>query len=161
MAWFVRDIWHKYHSLYFKIVSNFTHLTAREITYNNFVISLVVFMPNITPNLDYEQSLFSVVRRAKRETRKWPRAWLMARDGRGTKNDALVSRVSRLRRFRARALLSLNLKKNRDCSQSTPNHAITYTNNNKINYLSLKIFIQFGLAQPLILLNKLNVDQIW
>ena len=28
-------------------------------------------------------SLFSVVRRAKRETRKWPRAWLMARDGRG------------------------------------------------------------------------------
>ena len=34
--------------------------------------------------LDYEQSLFfSVVRRAKREKRKWPRAWLMARDGRG------------------------------------------------------------------------------
>ena len=30
-------------------------------------------------------SLFSVVRRAKRETRKWPRAWLMVRDGRGTK----------------------------------------------------------------------------
>ena len=28
-------------------------------------------------------SLFSVVRRAKRETHKWPRAWLMARDGRG------------------------------------------------------------------------------
>ena len=26
-------------------------------------------------------SLFSVVRRAKRETRKWPRAWLIARDG--------------------------------------------------------------------------------
>ena len=26
-------------------------------------------------------SLFSVVRRAIRETRKWPRAWLMARDG--------------------------------------------------------------------------------
>ena len=31
---------------------------------------------------------------------------------------ALVSRVSRLRRSRARALLSLNLKKQRDCSQS-------------------------------------------
>ena len=31
---------------------------------------------------------------------------------------ALVSRVSRLRRSRARALLSLNLKKKRDCSQS-------------------------------------------
>ena len=28
-------------------------------------------------------SLFSIVRRAKCETRKWPRAWLMARDGRG------------------------------------------------------------------------------
>ena len=35
MAWFVRDIWHKYHLLYFKI------------TYNNFEISLVVFIPNI------------------------------------------------------------------------------------------------------------------
>ena len=35
-------------------------------------------------------------------------------------NDAaLVSRVSRLRRSRARALLSLNLRKKRDCSQST------------------------------------------
>ena len=32
------------------IVSNFTCLTAREITYNNFEISLVVFMPNITIN---------------------------------------------------------------------------------------------------------------
>ena len=31
---------------------------------------------------------------------------------------ALVSRVSRLRRSRARALLSLKLKKKRDCSQS-------------------------------------------
>ena len=31
---------------------------------------------------------------------------------------ALVSRVSRLRLSRARALLSLNLKKKRDCSQS-------------------------------------------
>ena len=44
------DIWHKYHSGYFKIVSNFTRLTAREITYNNFEISLVVLMPNITTN---------------------------------------------------------------------------------------------------------------
>ena len=44
------DIWHKYHSGYFKIVSNFTRLMAREITYNNFEISLVVFMPNITTN---------------------------------------------------------------------------------------------------------------
>ena len=63
-------------------------------------------------------SLFSVVRRARRETRKWPRAWLKARDGRGTRAATLVSRASRLRRSRARALLSLNLKKKRDCSQS-------------------------------------------
>ena len=34
------DIWRKYHSCYFKIVSNFTSLTAREIMYNNFEISL-------------------------------------------------------------------------------------------------------------------------
>ena len=47
---FVRDIWHKYHSWYFKIVSNFTRLTTREITYNNFEVSPVVVMPNITPN---------------------------------------------------------------------------------------------------------------
>ena len=50
IAWFLRDIWHKYHSWYFKIVSNFTRLTAREITHNNFELSLVVFMPNITTN---------------------------------------------------------------------------------------------------------------
>ena len=41
----------KYHSWYFKSVSNFfSRLTAREITYNNFEISLVLFMPNITTN---------------------------------------------------------------------------------------------------------------
>ena len=33
-----------------KFVTNFTRLTAREITYNKFEISLVVFMPNITIN---------------------------------------------------------------------------------------------------------------
>ena len=32
------------------IVSNFTRLTAREITYNNSEMSLVVFMPIITTN---------------------------------------------------------------------------------------------------------------
>ena len=32
------------------IVSNFTRLMAREITYNNCKISLVVFIPNITTN---------------------------------------------------------------------------------------------------------------
>ena len=51
IAWFVCDIfWRKYHLWYFKIVSNFTCLTACEITYNSFEISLVVFMPNITTN---------------------------------------------------------------------------------------------------------------
>ena len=39
IAWIVRDIWHKYHSWYFKIASNF-----------NFEISVVVFMPSITTN---------------------------------------------------------------------------------------------------------------
>ena len=33
-----------------KLSSNFTRLTARDITYNNFKISLMVFMPNITTN---------------------------------------------------------------------------------------------------------------
>ena len=47
-ARFVRDIWHKYHLGYFKIVSNFTRQTAREISYNNFDSSLVVFIPNTT-----------------------------------------------------------------------------------------------------------------
>ena len=47
-AFWVRDIWHKYHLRYFKIVSNF--IITYIITYNNFEISLVVFMPNITTN---------------------------------------------------------------------------------------------------------------
>ena len=46
----VRDIWHKYNTWYFKIVSNFTCLKARLIAFNNFEISLVVFMPKITTN---------------------------------------------------------------------------------------------------------------
>ena len=52
-------------------------------------------------------SLFSVVRWAKRETRKWPRAWLM-----------VISHVSRLRRSCARAFPLLSRKEKRDCSQS-------------------------------------------
>ena len=36
MAWFVRDIWHKQHSWYFKIVSNYTCLTAHEIFLQQF-----------------------------------------------------------------------------------------------------------------------------
>ena len=34
----------------FEIASNYTRLMAREISYNNFEILLVVFMPNITTN---------------------------------------------------------------------------------------------------------------
>ena len=73
-------------------------------------------------------SLFSVVRRAKCETRKRPRAWLMVRDGRGTKKESLSFFFSGCRpRFarlavsplpRACIALRLNLKKKRDCSQS-------------------------------------------
>ena len=38
------------HTNFSTCVSNFTRLMAREITNNNFEISLVVFMPNITTN---------------------------------------------------------------------------------------------------------------
>ena len=49
------------------------------------------------PVLDYEQSLFfPVVRRTKRETCKWPRAWLMARYGRGTKKERLPAKPERM-----------------------------------------------------------------
>ena len=45
---------HKYHSRYFKIVSNFTRLTACEITYNNFETSLVIFIPDwIKTKIDF------------------------------------------------------------------------------------------------------------
>ena len=57
------------------------------------------------PNRLRPVSLFSVVRRANRRTRK------MA--------TRVTDGVSRLRRSRARALVSLNLKKKRDYSQST------------------------------------------
>ena len=57
-------------------------------------------------------SLFSVVRRAKRETRA-KRWWQLFE-----KAATIVSGVSRLRRSRARALPLLNRKKKRDCSQS-------------------------------------------
>ena len=40
--WYLAHI--KYPLWYFKIVSNFTRLTAYEITYNNFEISLVVYL---------------------------------------------------------------------------------------------------------------------
>ena len=51
IAWFLHDVWHKYHSWHFKIVSNFTRLTVREITYNNFEISLVVYLMKLNKYL--------------------------------------------------------------------------------------------------------------
>ena len=80
--------------------------------------------------LDYEQSLlFLGPSRKTPETHKWPRAWLKSRDGRGffllgLPPSFLASRgfsALRLRaqRSRARALPFLNLKKKRDCSQSS------------------------------------------
>ena len=60
-------------------------------------------------DLDHEQPLFFLSPSSKtRETRKWPRASLKARYGRGLPSRAL-----------SRALPSLNLKKKRDCSQCT------------------------------------------
>ena len=76
-------------------------------------------------------SFFSVVRRAKRATRNghardWWRETGEARNVTRLRLPHLVSRVSRLRRSRARALLRAlrvhciaNLKKKRDCSQSS------------------------------------------
>ena len=65
-------------------------------------------------------SLFSVVRLAKRETREWPRARLMARDGRGTRPR--FARLAASPLARACALPLLNRKKKRDCSQSRKMH---------------------------------------
>ena len=87
-------------------------------------------------------SLFSVVRRTKRETRKWPRAWLMARDGRdnsfSSRAAALVSPLSRLRRSRARALSLLNLKKKINCSQSVYDEK-TETHTSYLSLLKLEL----------------------
>ena len=63
--------------------------------------------------LDYEQSPFFLCPSSKTpEKRKWPRAWLKARDGRGktlSRAAALVSRGFAAQRLRAGALPSLNL----------------------------------------------------
>ena len=47
-----------------EIVSNFTRPTSRKITYNNFEISLMVFMSNITTNhaITYTNSAFKQLR---------------------------------------------------------------------------------------------------
>ena len=75
--------------------------------------------------LDYEQSLLFLGPSSKTpETRKWPRAWLKSRDGRGfflfgLPPSFLASRGFAAQRSRARALPFLNLKNKRDCSQSS------------------------------------------
>ena len=72
-------------------------------------------------HIDYEQSLFFLGPSSKTpETRKWPRAWLKVRDGRGCRPcfSRLASRSFTAQRSRARALPLPNLKKRRDCSQS-------------------------------------------
>ena len=76
IALFVRDIWHTYHSWYFKIVSNFTRLTALEITYNNFEISLVVYMPNITTNQAIAYTNSVIVRIKPRTYRGGGGGWM-------------------------------------------------------------------------------------
>ena len=75
--------------------------------------------------LDYGQSLFFLVRRAKRGRHENDHARdLKARDGRGTKEDSLplpsflASRGFAVRRLLARELPSLNLEKKRDFLQS-------------------------------------------
>ena len=77
-------------------------------------------------------SLFSVVRRAKRETREWPRARLMARDGRGRPRFA---RLAASPLARACALPLLNRKKKRDCSQSTFAKNYIYYDKQNITWL--------------------------
>ena len=71
--------------------------------------------------VDYEQSLsiffFGPLSKTP-ETRKWPRAWLKARDGRGCRPCFLRLAALPLK-ARARVLHLLNLKKKKDCSQST------------------------------------------
>ena len=96
------------------------HVQVDYINCNCFLVHLIsakmlVFLAKFTHNLDYERSIFFLsLLSGTRETRKWLRAWLKARDGRGFA----------ARRSRARALPSLNLKKNRDCLQSTYNQGI-------------------------------------
>jgi len=67
--------------------------------------------------LDYEQSLFFLGPSSKTPvTRKWPRAWLKARDGKfllGLPPSFLASRVFAASRTRACAIPLLNLKKKR------------------------------------------------
>ena len=75
--------------------------------------------------LDYEQSLFFLVRRAKRGRHENDHARdLKARDGRGTKEERLplpsflASRGFAVRRLLTCELPLLNLEKTRDCLQS-------------------------------------------
>ena len=44
-----------------KLSENFTRLTTREITYNNFEISRVVFMPNVNTNHAITYTIYNVI----------------------------------------------------------------------------------------------------
>ena len=61
--------------------------------------------------IDNEQSLFFLGPSSKTpETRKWPRAWLKARDGRGTKKDDSFFFSGCLSRFLRLAASPLNAR---------------------------------------------------
>ena len=69
----------------------FGRLRRRELTHEHTNSQRVYLLQLITFSFFRLRavSLFSVVRWAKRETSKWPHAWLTARDGKGTKTERL------------------------------------------------------------------------
>ena len=111
------------------MIRNLSVLFTTRQTSKRILITSNVNLP--WSDLDYEQSLFFLgPSRKTPETRKWPRAWLKARDGRGTTKERrpgrdslffllglppsfLASRSFAAQRSRARALPLLNLKKKR------------------------------------------------
>ena len=111
------------------MIRNLSVLFTTRQTSKRILITSNVNLP--WSDLDYEQSLFFLGPSNKTpETRKWPGAWLKARDGRGTTKERrpgrdslffllglppsfLASRSFAAQRSRARALPLLNLKKKR------------------------------------------------
>ena len=77
----------------------FGRLRRRELTHEHRNSQRVHLLQLITFS-------FFRVRRAKRETRKWPQAWLTARDARGTKTERLSFFFSGCRRRFARVVAS-------------------------------------------------------
>ena len=88
------------------------------------------------------------------ETRKWPRAWLKVRDGRGTTKERLPPKPERMvfhglvifwhENSHMCALPLLNLKKKRGCSQSSRSlHVITYLSSALLCFADLCTSLQF------------------